>query len=263
MPVSPAGTRPHRALDLSGGRSRTSVPPTFTRLRVAVTALFAFVGAVFGSWAARIPDVTEQVGATHATLGIALLCVSLGALASMQLTGLLAARCGSGRVVVGGVLGLCLVVPLPGLATTVPGLSAALLLFGVFTGLVNVAVNSAGVAVEARRPDRPLLPFLHAAFSLGGLAGAAAGGIASRSDRCSRTWSAWAWWGWGSRCGPGPCSPVSVERHRHPPERRSWITIAARRRAIGSTAHAPSTPHHPTTPRAPRSAAAGWSCCSG
>ncbi|GAA4553410.1 MFS transporter [Pseudonocardia xishanensis] len=174
MPVFPAGARPH-----ASGRSRPSLPPTFTRLRVAVTAVFAFAGAVFGSWAARIPDVTAQVGATHATLGVALLCVSLGALASMQLTGALAARFGSGRVLIGGVVGLCLVVPLPGLATSIPELSAALLLFGAFTGLVNVAVNSAGVAVEARRPDRPLLPFLHAAFSLGGLAGAAAGGIAS------------------------------------------------------------------------------------
>jgi MFS family permease len=162
MPVSLAGTHP-------SPRS----------LRAAVTALFAFAGAVFGSWAARIPDVTAQVGATHATLGVALLCVSLGALASMQLTGVLAARLGPGPVAVAGAAGLSVVVPVPGLATSIPTLSAALLLFGVFTGLVNVAVNSAGIAVEALRPERPLMPFLHAAFSLGGLAGAAVGGTVS------------------------------------------------------------------------------------
>ncbi|GAA4695519.1 hypothetical protein GCM10023215_36640 [Pseudonocardia yuanmonensis] len=166
----------------SGARStpdHAGTPVSFRRLRTAVTALFAFDGAVFGSWAARIPDVTAQVGATHATLGVALLCVSLGALASMQLTGVLAGRFGAGRVALAGTAGAALVVPLPGLATSIPQLSAVLLLFGALTGVVNVAVNTAGVSVGARRPGRPLLPALHAAFSLGGLAGAAAGGVAS------------------------------------------------------------------------------------
>ncbi|SDG95233.1 MFS transporter [Pseudonocardia oroxyli] len=173
MPVLPVGTRLR-----ASGRFRPSPRPT-TGARNPVMALFALAGAVFGSWAARIPDVTEQVGATHATLGVALLCVSLGALASMQLTGLLATRFGAGRVAVAGSFAVCLVVPLPGLAGSIPTLCAALLVFGACTGLVNVAINSAGVAVEARRPDRPLLPFLHAAFSLGGLVGAAVGGVAT------------------------------------------------------------------------------------
>ncbi|MCF7549760.1 MFS transporter [Pseudonocardia sp. WMMC193] len=173
MPVLPVGTRLR-----ASGRFRPSPRPT-TGARNPVMALFALAGAVFGSWAARIPDVTEQVGATHATLGVALLCVSLGALASMQLTGLLATRFGAGRVAVFGSFAVCVVVPLPGLAGSIPTLCAALLVFGACTGLVNVAINSAGVAVEARRPDRPLLPFLHAAFSLGGLVGAAVGGVAT------------------------------------------------------------------------------------
>ena len=186
MPVSPVGSRrraPVRLRDLHPsprtGDRVDRAPASFRRLRTAVTALFAFDGAVFGSWAARIPDVTAQVGATHATLGVALLCVSLGALASMQLTGVLAGRFGAGRVALAGSAGAALVVPLPGLATSIPQLSAVLLLFGALTGMVNVAINSAGVAVESRRPGRALLPALHAAFSLGGLAGAAAGGVAS------------------------------------------------------------------------------------
>lgn len=191
MPVSPVGSRrrtPVRLRDLrpfprtaapAGPGTAAPASASFRRLRTAVTALFAFDGAVFGSWAARIPDVTAQVGATHATLGVALLCVSLGALASMQLTGVLAGRFGAGRVALAGTAGAALVVPLPGLATSIPQLSAVLLLFGALTGMVNVAINSAGVAVEARRPGRALLPALHAAFSFGGLVGAAAGGVAS------------------------------------------------------------------------------------
>ena len=71
-------------------------PPVRARLLAAVAALFIFDGAVFGSWAARIPNVTTQVGASHTALGLALLCVSIGALASMQLAGALCARLGAG-----------------------------------------------------------------------------------------------------------------------------------------------------------------------
>src|SRR3954471_18446881 len=65
----------------------TGVPePTLPRLRAAVAALFALDGFVFGSWAARVPDVSVATGAGHTALGVALLCLSLGALACMQLT---------------------------------------------------------------------------------------------------------------------------------------------------------------------------------
>ena len=53
-------------------------PPSVARLRAAVTALFVLDGAVFGSWAARVPDVAERVGAGHSTLGVALLCGGVG-----------------------------------------------------------------------------------------------------------------------------------------------------------------------------------------
>ena len=100
-------------------RLRVPEPVSFPRLRTAVTAVFAFDGLVFGSWAARIPDVTAQVGATHATLGVTLMAISGGALAAMQLTGLLCARIGPGAVTALAAPVLCLVVPLPGLAGSV------------------------------------------------------------------------------------------------------------------------------------------------
>src|SRR5690242_12468716 len=166
---------------LARGRPRVPRPPTTPtrrQLLAAVAALFAFDGAVFGSWAARIPDVTAQVGVSHTTLGLALLCVSVGALASMQLTGALCARLGAGRVATAAAVVLCLAVALPGLAATPPALAVALLGFGAATGAVNVAANSVGVRIEATG-DRPVLPGLHAAFSLGGLGGATVGGLLS------------------------------------------------------------------------------------
>src|SRR3954447_10617064 len=169
--------------------SRTPpTPPSLSRLRAAVAVLFALDGFVFGSWAARVPDVSAATGAGHTALGVALLCLSLGALACMQLTGALCARWGTGRTAALAGLAASALAVLPGFATGVPGLCAALLLFGAATRAVHVAANragaptvaptSVGVPVEAR-PGRPLLSGLHAAFSAGGLLGALVGGLAS------------------------------------------------------------------------------------
>jgi MFS family permease len=155
-----------------------AAPVALDRLRAAVAVLFALDGFVFGSWAARVPDVTVTTGAGPTALGVALLCLSLGALACMQLTGAVCARFGPGRVSALAGCAVSAAAVLPGLAHSVPALCAALLAFGAATGTVNVAANSLGVQVEARA-GRPLLSGLHAAFSGGGLLGALLGGLAS------------------------------------------------------------------------------------
>jgi MFS family permease len=152
--------------------------PSVARLRAAVTALFLLDGAVFGSWASRVPDVAAQVGATHSQLGVALLCLSLGALAAMRATGALSARFGAGPVSAAAAIAVSAGAVLPGLVSSVLALCVALFLFGAATGMVNVAANAVGVQVEAR-VGRPILSGLHAGFSFGGLAGALIGGAAS------------------------------------------------------------------------------------
>ena len=146
--------------------------------RTATTALFALGGFVTASWAVRIPDISERVGASHAALGIALLCVSLGALASMRLTGALCERAGPGLVSAVAAVLLCVTVVAPGLVGSVTALGAVLVGFGAATGTLNVAMNSVGVRLEATA-SRPLLPSLHAAFSFGGLGGSIVGGLAA------------------------------------------------------------------------------------
>src|SRR4051812_10706641 len=153
-------------------------PPPLSRLRAAVAVLFALDGFVFGSWAARVPDVSAATGAGRTALGLALLCLSLGALACMQLTGALCARLGTGLTAALAGTAAAATAVLPGLAGSLPALCAGLLLFGAATGAVNVAANSLGVQVE-ERAGRPLLSGLHAAFSGGGLLGALLGGLAS------------------------------------------------------------------------------------
>src|SRR3712207_9481903 len=70
--------------------------PSLDRLHVAVAALFALAGVVFGSWAARVPAVAGQAGATHSALGVALPCLSIGALACMHATARWGGRFGTG-----------------------------------------------------------------------------------------------------------------------------------------------------------------------
>jgi MFS family permease len=176
LPVPPRARPPVSGLVRSVG---TRVPPpSVARLRAAVTALFVLDGAVFGSWAARVPDVAARVDAGHSTLGIALLCLSLGALVCMRCTGAWCARFGAGPVSAAAAVAVSATAVLPGLVSSVPTLCVALFVFGAATGMVNVAANSVGVQVEAR-VGRPILSGLHAGFSIGGLGGALLGGAAS------------------------------------------------------------------------------------
>ena len=105
----------------------------------------------------RVPDVAAAVGAGHSTLGMALLCLSLGALVCMRFTGAWCARFGAGR---------CARPPrsrsrrrpcCPGWSPRCRALCVALFVFGAATGMVNVAANAVGVQVEApRRPADPV-----------------------------------------------------------------------------------------------------------
>jgi MFS family permease len=176
-------TSPAALARLTRGRTRWASPTSSRQWpvlspRLAVTALFALDGVVFGSWAVRVPDVSERLAATPASLGAALLCVSLGALATMRLTGALCDRLGPGLVTTVASVLMCATVALPGFARSVPELGAALLVFGAVTGVINVAVNTLGVQLQADC-DRPLMPSLHAALSFGGLGGGLAGGLAA------------------------------------------------------------------------------------
>ena len=138
--------------------------------------MFAVHGFIFASWAVRIPAVKEQTGASTATLGLALLGLSAGAVATMAVAGALCRRFGSGRVTVISCLLLSATLVLPALAHSVVTLGLALLVFGAAYGCVNVAMNSVAVDLVAAL-RRPVMPSFHAAWSFGGLAGAALGGL--------------------------------------------------------------------------------------
>jgi MFS family permease len=146
------------------------------RIRVALCAVFSAHGFIFASWAVRVPAIKEQVGASSAALGLALLGLSAGAVATMLLAGALCHRFGSPRMTVISCALLSVTLVLPALAWSALSLGLLLAVFGAAYGCLNVAMNSVAVDVVAAL-RRPVMPGFHAAWSFGGLAGAGLGGL--------------------------------------------------------------------------------------
>ena len=145
------------------------------RRRGPLAAFFA-LGAVWGGWAALVPAIQDAVGATKGQLGLALLFVAVGALPAMLATGGLLDRRGP-RVLPAMLTGLAVAAVLPAFAESVAALAAALLVLGVATGAVDVAMNGAVAELEARRSTR-LMQIAHGLFSAGVVAGAIGIGLA-------------------------------------------------------------------------------------
>jgi MFS family permease len=166
---APADAAPETA-DLARG------PAGLARHRVAVTAFFAVHGFIYASWAVRVPAVKLQTGASAAALGLALLGLSAGAVATMLMAGALCRRFGSRQLTVVACALLSLTLVLPPLAHSALSLGLALLVFGAAYGCMDVAMNSVAVDLVAAL-RRPVMPGFHAAWSFGGLAGAGLGGL--------------------------------------------------------------------------------------
>jgi predicted MFS family arabinose efflux permease len=165
--------------EINKTRKHSVVPghgPSLSRLRIALTAFFALDGFVFAGWVVRIPAIKERTGASATGLGLALLCVSAGAVVTMTLTGRLCRRYGNHPVTVVCAVLLSLSVALPAHAGSTGTLGFLLLFFGAAYGGINVAFNSAAVDL-VRALARPVMPTFHAAFSLGGMAGAGLGAL--------------------------------------------------------------------------------------
>ncbi|MGW4211106.1 MFS transporter [Lentzea sp. NPDC004789] len=142
--------------------------------RVATFTYFALNGFLLGLWLVHIPTVEQRTGIDHAELGRLLLLLGLGAFIGMRIGGKVTDRAGVKVVVpVAGVF--CSVTALlPGLAVDQWTLGAALLLFGIGNGLMDVSMNAHAVVLE-QHYRRPVMSAFHATWSLGGVAAALTG----------------------------------------------------------------------------------------
>jgi len=145
------------------------------RARQGASAHFFVMGMVSGVWMARIPAVKAQAGLSDGALGAALFAVPVGLVLGAALAERLVDHVGSARVARVAGVGNCLLAVPPGLARNLAELMAALLVFGLAGGTLDVAQNAQGVRVEAAY-RRPVMTSMHSFYSLGAMAGALAGG---------------------------------------------------------------------------------------
>jgi fucose permease len=145
--------------------------------RIAITVVFVVHGLLFASWTAHIPHVKQSLGLNDGTLGIALVGAPVGSIAAMCLAAMLLPRFGSKRIIQVALCGYCAAGPLVGLAGTLPALFGALVLWGVFQGTLDVAMNTQAIAIE-RSSGRPLMSGLHGGWSIGAFTGAGIGALA-------------------------------------------------------------------------------------
>ena len=150
--------------------------PSLARGRVLLA--FAGLGVFWGGWGAVLPDVKARAGASDGELGLALLMIGAGALASMRLTGLAIDRRGA-VVLPASVFAFGAAAVLPAFAGSATVLAAALLVVGAASGAMDVAINAAASHEEST--SGPLMNAAHAAFSaavlVAGLSTAAARGV--------------------------------------------------------------------------------------
>ncbi|WLH14401.1 MFS transporter [Pseudomonas hefeiensis] len=150
-------------------------PPTFIpgRLEQMSTRIaYLIAGVGIAAWAPLVPYAKVRANLDEGTLGLLLLCLGVGSILAMPISGALAARFGCRRVLSGGTILICLALPLLATMTSLPWLVAALFLFGAGLGTVDSTVNLQAVIVE-RASGKTMMSGFHGMFSLGGIIGAA------------------------------------------------------------------------------------------
>ena len=142
----------------------------------ATRAVFFIGGFGAASWAPLVPLLKDRLGIAEDVLGLLLLCIGIGSLLTMPLSGAAAARLGCRRVLAAASAAyaciLLILCQVSSLWLAVP----VLLCFGAVMGCIDVVVNIQAVIVE-KAAGRRLLSGMHGLWSVGGFVGAGLFGI--------------------------------------------------------------------------------------
>ncbi|MEU8173998.1 MFS transporter [Microbispora hainanensis] len=159
----------------------TAPAPRDRQARLATFAVFFVQGLTFATLLTQVAALQKKHGLTDGELTILLLVVPVIAGAGSALAGAAASRWGS-RLILRVVQPIaCAAVVLAGLATNVPMLVAANILFGLGLGGVDAGMNMQGVAVE-REYGRAVLTGFHALWSVAAVIGSAWASAAATLD---------------------------------------------------------------------------------
>jgi len=141
--------------------------------RTATRCGFFMAGFGLAVWAPLVPYIRERIEMSDALFGVLLLCIGIGSLSWMPLSGLLVSRLGIRPVVLGAVALLGVALVGMALADSVWLMALALFCFGGSLGVIDVVLNIQSVLVETAVGRRMMSNF-HGMFSLGAIVGALA-----------------------------------------------------------------------------------------
>ncbi len=158
--------------------SGSTAPSAIARARNGTAAAFAANGFALASWMSRVPDIKARLDLSPGRLSILLLAISAGSVLGLPLAGRISHHLGASKAV------------RLGTATAMPGIAFAslmvqvrapialvalgLFIFGIGLGFMEVSENLEGTIVE-RASGKAIMPWFHAAFSLGTVLGAVLG----------------------------------------------------------------------------------------
>ena len=137
----------------------------------ATRVAFIANGLAFASWAPIIPFAKANTGVDEAALGLLLLCLGIGSVISMPITGWLCARRGTRPMILISALIIACALPFLAYLVTYWALAITLLIFGAAIGTLDVAMNIHAAEVE-KRSGRALMSGFHGMFSVGAICGA-------------------------------------------------------------------------------------------
>jgi len=142
----------------------------------ATRAVFFIGGFGAASWAPLVPLLRERLAIGEDILGLLLLCIGIGSLLTMPLSGAAAVRLGCRKVLTFASLAFAVLLFLLSQVSEILAAVPVLLLFGAVMGCIDVVVNIQAVIVE-KASGRRLMSGMHGLWSVGGFAGAGLFGV--------------------------------------------------------------------------------------
>lgn len=140
------------------------------QLMFANRASFLVAGCGVATWAPMIPFVQERFALNEQELGLLLLCIGIGSICSMPLSGFLASRLGCRTLVYAGALLLSLCIAAITVVQQLFLMAVVLFVFGIGAVLLDVTSNINAARVELMI-GRSIMSGLHGLYSVGGFIG--------------------------------------------------------------------------------------------
>ncbi|PWC06803.1 MFS transporter [Mycetocola zhujimingii] len=150
--------------------------------RNAIFVIFTLSGLSIATWAARLPEIKQNLDVTTGSIGILILGMSAGSILGLMASAWLMARFGARTGMVFSLgcvaIGLAIIGIGAGVVFSPVLVFIGLALFGFGNGSVDVMMNVEGAAAETEL-GKTVLPLMHAFFSVGTVIGAGIGAAAS------------------------------------------------------------------------------------